>query len=388
MGRYIDPTEEIAAQLSLRTPGGDHIDISGLSGVKLRIQLGAADEFTIDMPNQRLDGEWRSDMPVWQVGAVIHLEAGWNGELEFIQSFEITSTTANYPEGGDTLAIRGVSDLARAARNLESRTFKSGSDDAVITEICNEYGWKNGVTAELFNPSKRMKKAGKSDLDLLKQIAKEARIGGPRLTPFRELIMPEPTIGDLKYSRGLPLEPGVYRRLHSLQTNRDGGAIKTRVVIKAYDPETNEFVTTEFEANAFGGDPIVVYEGRKAIEGIPSESTTQGLTLKVVEHRGQGKRERSDILSSGRFLNETDAVALARRWFELREKLSRWSNIVVDGNSKLVPYTSISCDGHLASMDIGTWLPVVVNHTFDSKGWLSTMRSIRVVDEPIVTPTS
>lgn len=388
MGLFTEPIQEVYAQLRLTTYGGDEIDFSGLDSLKMKLQLGAADELTMSLPAQSIDGLWRNDMPIWQQGAVIVVQAGYDGEFDDMQSFEIVSSTVNYPDGagGETMTIRGVSDLARAARNTDSRVFNAGDDQAVLDELCSEYGWTMGVeSAQLLNPQKRLKEAGVSDLRFLKRIANDAQIGGPRLTRGYELIMPEPTIGDLKFARGLPANGSGWRRLHSLSMNRDGGANKTRVRITAFDPTENKFTVLEFQASEFGGDPQVTYEGSVSTKEMQSESSTQGLLLKVVEHRGQGEKERIDVIASGRFVDETDAEALAKRYFLLREKLSRWATAVVDGHPDLVPYTSFELDGNISNMDKGTWLPVTVDHTFDSGGWKASCRCIRVVDEAVIT---
>lgn len=380
---------EVAPSLRLTTGGGTEIDVSGMSELSMRLQLGAADELSLTLPAQTLDGAWRSDMPIWQQGALIAVEAGYDGELTMIQEFEIVSTTVSYPEGesGEELTVRGVSDLARAARNKNPRAYASGSDADVVSALCTEYGWGNLVTAPLAEPDERLKEAGKSDLELLNKIARAARIGGPRLLYGRELIMPEPVVGPLKFSRGLPRGTGEYRRLHSLSMNRDGGPNPIRVAVLSWDPKTNQFVQIEFQADEFGGDPKIVYEGPASTKELTRDATTQGLTLAVIQRRGQGDRERTDILTSGQFMNETDARSLAQRWFELREKMSRWATVTVDGHPDLVPYTSIELDGNLAAMDRGTWLPTSVRHRFSSSGWLTECKVIRVVNDPVVSPS-
>lgn len=391
MALFNDPLTEVYAQLRLTSVGGDEIDFAGLDSLRMRLQLNAADELTLDLPAQDIDGAWRSDMPVWQQGSVIQVELGYDGELDKIQRFEVVSTTVNYPEGagGESMTIRAVSDLARAARNTDPRTFDAGDDVAILDELCSEYDWFNGVTAALASPKKRLKKSGTSDLKFLKSIANDAAIGGPRLVQVGDLdslIMPRPEVGDLKFARGLPASSGEWRRLHSLQMNRDGGANKTRVRVTSFDPEKNAFITLEFEADEFGGDPQVTWEGSQAAKGIQSESTTQGLLLKVVEARGYGKNECIDVLASGRFLNETDAESLARRWFLLREKLSRWATAEVDGHKDLVPYSSFELDGNIAAMDKGVWLPVTVEHNIGAGGWSASCRVVRVVEEEVVSP--
>lgn len=158
-----------------------------------------------------------------------------------------------------------------------------------------------------------------------------------------------------------------------------------RVRITGFDPDTDEFVTQEFEADPFGGQPKVTYEGRKAATPIEDESTQSNLTLQVVEHRGQDKRERIDVLASGVYRNEDNAIELARRWFELREKLSRWSTIVTDGHPDLFPYSAFELDGNMANMDKGIWLPLYNEHTIDSNGWKCSSRAIRVVEEASIS---
>lgn len=386
MGKYVDPMKELGNRAGLFTTGGFELDLSGLSSIKARLQINAADELTVVMPAQILDGLWRSDMPVWQVGANLVLKMGYNGDLDLIQEFEVVSTTVEYgADGEEEMTVRGVSDLARAARNKNHRAFK-GDDKSVIDEICASYGWTNGVTGELAKSTARLKENGKSDLELLKRIAKEAVLGGPRLTRDKVLLMPSPGVGDLKFARGIPTKSGEHRRLHSIQVNREGGAMTTRVAIVGWDPEKKEFVETDFEADEFGGDPKIVYEGKPSTKALKDEATTQGLVLAVIEHKGQNKSDRVDVLSSGKYLNETDAVDLARRWFILREKLSRWSNVTVDGNADLLPYTSFEIDGNLANMDKGTWLPITIEHVVDQGGWRCECRSIRVVDEAVITP--
>jgi hypothetical protein len=398
----IDPVDEVAPAMRLSTSGGMELDFSGLSEVKARLQLGAADEFTMTFAAQDMDGAWRSDMPTWQTGGTVVFEAGYNGEFDEIQTFEIASTTTTYGEdqGGETATVRAVSDLARAARYKAARAFdyaprgygdvRAGADSAVI---CKTYGWTNGVSGELLDPPKRVKENGASDLTFLKQIANEAGLGGPRLINVGvlgssgTLIMPEPKIGDLKYLRGPSYGVSGWRRLHRISSNREGGQIATRVAITGWDPDKREFVRIDFEADEFGGDPKVVYEGAVASKEILVPSTTQGLILSVLDYRGQSKGDRIDVLSFGRYTNETNAEELAKRWFKLREKLGRWVDVTVDGHADLVPYTSIELDGDgLAPQDRGVWLPIVVNHTLNQSGWTCELRCVRVVEEAVVTP--
>lgn len=381
-----DQMTELSPSLELSGADGKVLDISGLDHVKVRTQLNAADELEVKLSAQFLDGRWRSDMPQWITGATVYVEAGYNGKLAGIQAFEVVSTTNDYSDdGGECVTIRGVSDLARAARNKDHRTF-TGDDASIIDQICREYGWSNGVTADLtFGSTVRMKENGKSDLELLKRIARDNIIGGPRLNGQNILTMPEPSVGEFHYARG-PSKFSDARRLHSLQVNREAGSFTTRVAVIGWDPVAEEYVEKDYEADEFGGDPKVVYKGKPATKELEKEATTQGLVLALIDYKGENKAERVDVLSSGRFMTEADADALAKKWFILREKLSRWSNITVDGNISLVPYSSIEIDGNMATMDKGIWLPTVVEHIFDAKGWRCELRSVRVVNEPIITP--
>jgi phage protein D len=386
VGITFDQQSELVPVVRIIGPDGKELDLAGLEQIKVRLQINAADELEAKLPAQYMDGTWRSDMPVWIAGSTLTIEAGYNYEYELLQKFEVVSTTTDYDDkGNETMTVRGVSDLARASRNKQHRTYP-GPDSQVIDAICTEYGWTNGVTAELGPSQRRLKENGKSDLEMLRRIAREAVIGGPRLTKDNVLVMPEPEVGDLRYARGVPSKFTEYRRLHSIQVNREAGAFTTRVVVIAWDPDRNQFVEMQFEADEFTGDPKIVYTGKLATKELRDEATTQGLVLAVVDYKGEGKNERVDVISSGRFLNETDAESLARRWFTLREKLSRWSKVTVDGNSGLLPYVSFEIDGRLAAMDRGVWLPTVVEHIFDAKGWRSELKAIRVVDEAVVTP--
>ncbi|KKK58064.1 hypothetical protein LCGC14_3048200, partial [marine sediment metagenome] len=200
-------------------------------------------------------------------------------------------------------------------------------------------------------------------------------------------IFPEPAIGDHVFTRGhFDDESGSgWGRLHSFSPNRDGGGMNIQVVIRSWDPVEQKFVEVVYQADEFGGDPIVVYEGASANQEIPNESTTQGLTLSVVESRGQSMSERRDVLSSNRFLTDESAEELALRWFELREKLSRWGTATVDGLPDLVPYKAVTLEGNLAVMDKGLWMPLHLTHTFNASGWLVQMRCIRVVTEPVAS---
>lgn len=396
-----EPTDEISPQIRLTTEGGTEIDFSGMDALTVRLQVGAADELTLVLPAQDSEGAWRSDMPMFQNGGTIVVEAGYNGEFDLIQKFEIVSTTTTYGDdaGGEKATCRGVSDLARCARNKVSRVFdyaprgygdvRVGADTTIISKICAEYGWTNGCTGEFQDPPKRVKENGTSDLELLKRIANEALIGGPRLRNDGVLIMPEPIVGDLQYLRGPNYGVSGWRRLHNINANREGAQISTRVIVVGWDPEKQEYVETEFMADEFGGDPKIVYEGPQATKELTRPPTTQGLVLSVIEHRGQDAKERVDVISSGRYTNETNAVDLAKRWFLLREKLGKWADLTVDGNAKLLPYVSVEIDGDgLAMNDRGTWLPMIVTHSFTDAGWSANLRCIRVVDEPVVTPVS
>jgi phage protein D len=378
---------EVAATFILRNGADELIDISGFDGAEIRLQLGAADELTLDLPAQMPNGIWRNDLPIWQVGATLKVYAGYASDVSLMQQFEIVSTTVNY-EDSETMVIRGVSPLARAARNTEPRTFQSADDADIVATIAAEYGWTFTPDGDelWLNPAERLKESGTSDLDLLKLIALEARLGGPRVTSNGALVMPTAKIGFLKYARGIPPDGDEWRRLHSLGMNRDGATVLT-VAVVSWDPGTQQFIQVEFQADEFGGDPKVVYHGPPSVRPLQFDSTTQGLTLAVIEYNTgrRAMRERVDVLAAGLFLNESNATDLAKRWFELREKLSRWADADVDGHPLLLPYESITLGGALANVDKGVWLPMTVTHKFGGDGWTATPRLIRVVDEAITT---
>ncbi len=389
-----DGTEEVHAQVSIKTEGATDVDWTGLTSLKLRLNLGSADELHLNLPaRQDDDGEWRPDMPVWQVGGTLVIGMGYDNDVQVIQKFEIVSTSTNYPEkGAAMMTVRGVSDLARAARNKEPRTFDSGSDSSILAELCAEYGWSNGIEEELADPARRLKEAGTSDLEFLKLIATEARLGAPRLNfdgGGGTLMMPTPEATNaMTFTRGSPTDSPNWRRLHQFKPNREGGMTNTKVSVTSFDPGLGEFVEKVFELDAFGGDPTLVYEGPVATQGIQSESTTGGMTLSVVEQRGYGKKERHDVLASGRYKDEASAEDLARRWFELREKLSRYCTAKVDGHYDLWPYQAVILEGNMAAVDKGYWLPLMVEHQLSTGGWLTSLKSIRIVEEPVMTPAT
>lgn len=383
------PSSEIYAQVKLTTPGGTEIDTSGMDSLKMRLQLDAADELTIEMAAQTLDGDWRTDMPVWNTGSTILVHVGYDGDFDFMQSFEIVSTTTRYGEdtGGESMTIRGVSELVKAARNKDPRVFDSdpGDDAAIVTSVADEYGWYADVSSDNWlNLKHRVKEAGSSDLDLLKLIAKQARLGGPRVDQFKTLYMPTPQIGPLKFARGYGDADA--RRLHSLSMERDGGS-QTRVAVIAWNPELQDWVQKEFEVNAFGDEPNLVFEGTRAQRPLPvnpgQDVKTSSLTLAVVDYTGSGKNERIDVLNTAIYDTNDGLTAeeLAKRYFELREKLSRWATVVVDGHADLVPYVSITLQGNLAKIDAGVWLPIWCEHVISSNGWQATCRVIRVVED-------
>jgi phage protein D len=79
---------------------------------------------------------------------------------------------------------------------------------------------------------------------------------------------------------------------------------------------------------------------------------------------------------------------LAKRWFDLREKLGRWATIEVEGHPDLVPYNAVVVDGDMAKMDKGYWLPTVVEHNFSESGWTTRLTCIRVVEDSTITEAS
>lgn len=383
---------EIFAQFKLVTPDGEELDWTGADKISFRWNLGAADEFQMDFPAKTQDNQWRPDMPVWKNGAQFSLWVGWDGSFDPLQKFEIVSTTNSYPESnGETAVVRAVSQLARAARNKTSRTFKTETDGQILDALCAEYGWTNGVDPRrlvyLFKNG-RTKKAGTSDLELLRLIANQSRIGGPRVDFFGTLLMPEPDVGKLEFWRGTMEETADARRLHSFEPNRESGHNSTRVTVRSWDPVQSKFVETIFEANEFQGDPVIVYSGPAKTQPDGSESSTTGMVLSVIKETGTKKKERHDVLASSKYGDETDAKELASRWFELREKLSRWGTATVDGHKDLQPYSAIKLAGDMAEIDKGLWLPTYIDHTIDSNGWLASARCIRIVTDPVMQATT
>jgi len=354
--------------------------------LKMRLQVGSADELTIDIMARDNIGRWRPDMGVWQKGAKIIVALGYDGDLDPIQKFTIVSTTVQYPqEGAEEMTIRAVSDLARALHNNGERVYREANDTFVIDDVCEMYGWTNGVEADLANTRARIKAKGTNDLEFLRLIANEALIGGPRLDVYDTLLMPEPVIGNHVYTRGRSFTDGA-RPLLNYSPSREGGADAVQVQITAWDPDQHKFVDIVYQADEFGAEPKIVYNGPAAVQDRSTrDNSTRGLTLKVIEVRGHGENEKKDVIATGRFLDEANAEDLAKRWFELREKLSRWANIVVPGHTALVPYIAVNLEGDMANVDKGLWLPTVVEHDLSESGWICRLTAVRVVQETTVT---
>lgn len=391
-GQFSGPESEIHAQIRFKTDDGTLIDTRGMDDVRIRFQMGAADELTLQLPSRIMSGDqfesvWRTDMSVWQAGSILVAEVGYDGDFKPFQSFEIVSVTNRYPDdrGEESLTVRGVSELARTARNKDPRVWDQdpGSDIAIIEDLADQYGWTNDVDdSKLLNLKHRAKESGKSDLDLLKLIAKQGRLGGPRVDVNRVLSMPTPKVGKLTFVRGLG-PPGA-RRLHSLSMERDGVS-QTRVVVLAWDNEEEVWIEKQFEADSFSQDPLLVKQGRKteaALKIKPGQDIkNQGLVIQVVEHTGSGKDERIEVLNTREYRTDETAEELVKRYFEIREKLSRWATVDVDGHRDLIPYVSFILEGDLARMDKGHWLPLWCEHNFGDGGWTCRCRVIRIIDE-------
>ena len=393
-------TTEIHAQVRLTTEDGDEIDFQGLESIKCRLQLGAADEMTIKLPAQNIDGEWRADMPIWQVGGTIKVEMGYEGNFDTLQIFEIVSTTVMYPNntGGEMMTIRGVSDLVRAVRNNIRRSFASSDTfQTALDFFANEYNWffSAGIGVSTSDPlpeELRTKKQGVSDADYFKRFAAALGTGFPRVeideSLGRVLVFPSPEVGLLVFVRGVSILTQIFgnRRLHSLSMERDGGG-GTSIIISGYDKEADVFVQKEFELDDFSGDPVVVFAGPVSkqelkIPDSPPDIRNTTLAIAVVEHRGHGKKERIEVITSGKFITDITAEELAKRYFQLREQLGRWATCITDGHIGIKPYITINFDGNLAAVDKGVWLPIWVEHVINAKGWLSKSRIVRVIDEP------
>ncbi len=399
----------IAALLTITTKGDEEIDWSGFSSLRVRLQVGSADELEMSLPSQNEDGTWRPDLPVWQIGATLKVSAGWDGEAEHLQTFEIVSTTNAYPGGGDvpSMTVRGVSDLARAARNRNPRVFADKQDSVVLDSLCSEYGWTNGVDASAvedntlnlkskFTKKGRIKGQGTTDLDMLRLIAADSELGGPRIDRDGALVMPAPNAdSSLVFIRGAEASGDVVSALLedsyallSFSPSREGGADNVQLVIVAWDPESKRFVEKVYEADEFGGDPKVIFSGNAKSTPMGSESSTRGLTIQIIKSKGWNPDERRDVIATGRYINETDATDLARRYFNLREKLGRWATIEVDGHAGLLPYCAVTIDGDMAMVDKGYWLPTVVEHNFDDNGWVSRLTCIRIVEDSSISEAS
>ena len=357
---------------------GKPMPIEGFTSIKCRLQGGAADELTIDMPMRTTDGKWRADMPIFQVGVNVDVKLGYDGTTRPIQSFELVGSDQQY--SGDSFTIHGVSSLAAAARNKIARTFATEAE--FIAKLCEENGWVNGVDATALTNHVLSKKAGETDLDTLNLIAKWAKLGGPRVTNKGVLVMPHPDGSNpfLIYrgyndtaSRGWPLT--------EFSPSREGSG-SLLLQITAWDSERGEFINTVFEPDPFGGDPLVVSQSR----ALAKESSTTGLLLRLVEdHPDRTKKGRYDILQGYFFSGESDPVSLAKRWFLFRERVSRWADITVDGHYALVePHKAVSIVGDVAAVDRGVWLPQTITHTVDNSGWHTELSAIRVVDESSV----
>lgn len=405
-GAIGDGTTSVAPSIEIVNAVDEAIDWDGFVSMKIRLQLGSADELELELQAENAEGVFRPDMPAWQVGGQLKISAGYDGIVDHIQTFEIVSTTNKYGGYGEspTMTVRGVSELARAARNRNPRVFNDKDDGAVLAALCAEYGWTNGVPAEAtkdetldlkskFTKRGRVKAKDTTDLDLLRTMATDLGLGAPRIDKDNTLVMPAASAENpIVFLRGPEASGDVFDALladHyallSFSPSREGGADNIQLAIVAWDPEQNKFIEKVFEAGEYGEDPKVIYSGALASTALKSDSSTRGLTLQIIQSRGWNKDERRDILASRQYVNETDAEALAKRWFDLREKLGRWAKIEVEGHPGLLPYEAIIVDGRMANMDKGYWLPTVVEHSFTDAGWSSTATCVRVVDASTIS---
>lgn len=379
------PNYEIHAQYRIVSADGEIMDTSGLSSIKARLNLAAGDELTLAMPAQDIDGNWRQDFGMWAHGAVIRLDIGYDGDLDPIQRFEIISHKIDYPSDGDavSLTIKAVSELARASRNTAPRLLE-GSDRSMLDEICAEYGWTNGVTAAMKDPGVRLKKSGDSDLSLLKLMSQEAGLGGPRVDLDNRFVMPEPSAVDPEvFTRGSIGDMPGWRALHAFAPERHASFVN-KVSVVGWDPDAEKFIEVIFRADSAGGQPAIVYRGPPSRQPTISEDVkTQTLILSALDDKADPQSSKSkELLASGMFMTDLDAEDLAKRWFKLREKLSRWASIRVDGLASLYPYRAIRVEGDMANTDRGLWLPLWIEHTYDEGGWMTSMKAVRIVTEP------
>src|SRR3990167_1267160 len=181
----------LVPRVLLEAQDGEWVDLSGFNSLKCRLQVGAADELTINISGRTNDGKWRKDQPIWQNGSTITVYAGYGTDLISLQTFEVVETSSNYDDD-DSLEIFAVSSLARAAQYLEARAVPRGSsDDDMFKHVASFYGWTPSADKSLTEGYHNLgKERGHSDLELLSSIAAWNDLGGPRVIG-NKLILPD-----------------------------------------------------------------------------------------------------------------------------------------------------------------------------------------------------
>lgn len=112
-----------------------------IAEISVTHELGTSDHFSLTFANPYPTLPWThgSDASLFKPGSGVTIEMGYVNALQMMLSAEVTSLTANFPEGGTaTLTVEGHSRLHRLQGPRQTRTFQDATDKEIAAAIARQ----------------------------------------------------------------------------------------------------------------------------------------------------------------------------------------------------------------------------------------------------------
>lgn len=361
-----------------------------VSRVSVEGSTDGADELTVEASAQDPDsGAYRLlGETILGPGSLVVASMGYVGGLEVLGRFRMVREEAEYPESGaPTVTLRGYS----AEADLGARTKPwavSGSVGIsdVVRKVARDAGLTVTATSVEDVPAKLSggyaKKAGKSDLVALQELAAIAGLPNPwvRYDPVAKvdvLFFRRPNVRTQSRVARFWYDPtgsasGV-RTLRSFSPTLDLSGVPTKLELAGWDEAQQRAYLVVAEVGG-AQEPTILRGSEVASYQIRSGAAVRAKAL------GSGAGDAAERLAVPHLRTEAEAVAFAKAWVSTRNLAFLTARAKVVGVPEVWPNTIHDFAG-LAKHHAGLYLVDRAAHSIDASGYSLDLDLSRVVVE-------
>lgn len=367
-----------------------------VSSVRVEAVADGADELMIEATAwDSVSGEYRIlGEQVLAAGNSVVVRAGYGVALRDLQRFQIVRHEAEYPDNGPpTVRVIGYSAEYRLAQATGPRSYPAPvTVGQVARELAAEHRLAVTATSVADGPTlsgPRIKEAGQSDLEFLRDLCAEADFGAPsvRWDGSQDVLFARPTRLD---QQGLiarfvwrPAQADQAGTLITFSPSLSLAGAATRIEVIGWDALAGEPIRVVAELGD-GGQQTTVFRGAEAGRLAERHRSGSELLVRVLADSDDPRTEVRDVAAVQSVRTTEDALAWGKRWLATRNRAWMVARATTVGWEDLWAGQVHEFAG-LAPEHEGKWEVVRCSHLLDEQGYRCDLDLDYVLDEAAST---